>query len=370
MKLVWHAEGLIERDWFCYLLGDVVDGEIIDVELTCFDDETIHVINTNYALLRQYKRYFEELRARCRHIVLFHVADEWLSGGYGTYQYFDLVIRWNYTYLTCAPGIITIPLGYPNGTGSSLRLADQRQYAWSFVGQIKSSRIAMAKAFNDFVPNLITRTDALATPNPKRISKREFDAILADTVFSPCPMGNATIDTTRVYESLEFGCIPLVELRVSLDYYTNLLGRHPIPAFRNWSDARRFAEHAYQDKAFLLAKQTEISNWWQSYKTNLCAQVRGAIRGPSHASDLQHYAAKLRNRFSVVHEPLRIVEIVRHQTKGSLTRRLTRPVGPLKRIVADISCGKLATPTGIAVTRKARKIASNNGDRSTGSERA
>jgi len=351
MKLVWHADpdGLVERDWLRYIFGGLVEAEIPDLDLTCFDDGAIHVVSSNWSPLPAYERYFTECRARCKRIVLVHVSDEWFSGGYRLYRHFDLVLRWNHTYLANGSGIVTVPLGYPNETGNSMRPADQRQFAWSFIGAIKSSRTAMAAAFNGFAPQFVTITDPHAQANPKKLSKREFDAVLEDTVFVPCPMGNATIDTGRVYEGLEFGCIPLVELRISLDYYRNLFGPNPIPAFRDWSAARRFAETLYSDKSSLLAKQAEISSWWQSYKAQMCSQVREVIRGASRGLELQHYADKLRNRVALAHEPLRIIEILRHQTAGSVLRRLRRPAGPLTRIVADTSGGKLALPASVLI---------------------
>lgn len=353
MKLVWHATGLWERDWFLYILGDLVDGEINDVKLTCFDDETIHIISSNWTPLPECIPYFRQLRSRCKHIVMIHIADEWFSGGYRAYQYFDLVLRVYHTHLASAPGIVTIPLGYPYDTGSSLRPVDRRQYAWSFAGAIKSSRIAMAKALEGFEPHLLF--DTLTNPQP--LNKADFNTILEDTVFSPCPMGNAIIDTWRLYESLELGCIPLVESRISLDYYTDLLGPNPIPAFRSWSAARQFAESAYRDESLLSAKQTEISQWWQAYKARLCADLHAAITGPSHMSDLQAYAAKLRNRVTLVHEPLRIRELLRHQTGGSLLRRLAKTRGPLTRIIADLSGGKLTTAGSVTEARAARQRA-------------
>jgi hypothetical protein len=349
MKLVWHADHLIEEDWLRYIFGDLIEDEITDLDLHVFDDDAIHVVSGNWSPMQTYERYFQECRERCKHIILVHVSDEWFSGSYRLYQYFDLVIRWNHTYLASGGGIVTIPLGYPNGTGGSLRPADQRQYAWSFIGEIKSSRIAMAAAFDGFAPQFMTRTDSLASTNPKRLRKAEFDTVLEDTVFAPCPMGNATIDTTRMYESLEFGCIPLVEVRFSLDYYANLLGPNPIPAFRSWREARRYAENAYHDKASLLGKQAEIRNWWQSYKATMSSQVREVIRGPSHALELHRYAAKFRNRFAFIHEPLRIIELLRHQSAGSLLRRLAHPTGPLTRIIADMSGGRFGTPASVVI---------------------
>jgi hypothetical protein len=153
--------------------------------------------------------------------------------------------------------------------------------------------------------------------------------------FSPCPMGNATIDTSRVYESLEFGCIPLVELRLSLDYYKNLLGPNPLPAFHDWREARQFMERLIRDKSALLAKQTETMDWWKAYKDGLRTEVREAINGASRAQELQRFSGLVRNRFPLVHQPLRIIELLRHQSAGSLWRRLARPSGPLKRILRD-----------------------------------
>ncbi|MGD0105374.1 MAG: hypothetical protein ABSC06_15215 [Rhodopila sp.] len=337
MKLIWHEDDLLEQDWLRYLFGDLIETEITDLDLRCFDDNCIHVVSSNRAPLVAYTRYFADCRAQCKRLILVHVSDEWFSGGYKLYEYFDLVIRWNHTYLADHPGIITVPLGYPNATGHSRKPADQRRYAWSFIGEIKSSRIAMAAAFKDFAPQFMLSTDSLSAPTggSRRLSKVAFDRVLEETVFVPSPMGNATMDTCRVYEGLELGCIPILELRPSLDYYTNLFGPNPLPAFHNWSAARRFAEQMFKNPSALLRVQAEICNWWESYKAKICTQVREAISGPSHASDLQHYGAMLRNRIAVVHQPLRIAELLRHQTSSSLLRRLARPGRPLKRIMRD-----------------------------------
>jgi hypothetical protein len=335
MKLIWHADHLSERDWLAFIFGDLVQEEITDLGLTRFDDNSIHVISSNWAPLASYTDYFRQCRIRCKRVVLVHISDEWFSGGYQLYQHFDLVIRWNHSWLTRHPGIVTVPLGYFNDTGSSDRPANQRRHVWSFVGEIKSSRIAMAAALDSLEPKFITRVDSVSNPNGRRLSKAEFNAVLEDTVFSPCPMGNATIDTSRVYESLEMGCIPLVELRFSLDYYKNLLGPNPLPAFHDWRAARQFVERLIRDKPALLAKQTEIMGWWKAYKYRMRTEVREAINGPSRAQELRRFSGLVRNRLPLVHEPLRIVEILRHQSAGSLSRRLVRPIGPLKRILRD-----------------------------------
>ncbi|MGJ4943124.1 hypothetical protein ACQR1W_21275 [Bradyrhizobium sp. HKCCYLS1011] len=337
MKLVWHADNLLEVDWLRDVLGDLVEEECTDLALTCFDDDCIHVVSSNSRPLPAYEDYFQECRARCRRLVLLHTSDEWFSGGYALYRHFDAVIRNFATGLARHEGIWTIPEGYANGTRTSgaVRPITERPYVWSFTGEIKASRTDMAAAFAGLEPNFLTGTASIYGSGGRKLSKPEFDDVLDNTMFSPCPMGNAILETWRLYESLELGCIPIIETRASIDYFTRLFGPHPIPSFRSWEAARTYAQHALADKSSLLRKQSEISSWWTAKKQDVRKQVRRAATGPSHRAALQRFGALTRNRYPPVHEPLRLLELLRHQSGGSLMRRIKRPGGPLRRIARE-----------------------------------
>lgn len=337
MKLVWHADNLLEIDWLREVLGDLVEDECLDLDLACFDDDCIHVVSSNWQPLPAYEDYFRECRARCRRLVLLHVSDEWFSGGYALYRHFDAVIRNFATGLAKHEGIWTIPEGYANGTriGDPFRPATERRYAWSFAGEIKASRVNMTAAFAALKPNFVTITTSIYKDGGKKLSKAEFDDVLKNSIFSPCPMGNVILETWRLYESLELGCIPIIETRTSLDYYTDLFGQHPIPSFKNWEAACHFAEDALRDKSSLLRKQCEIRDWWTLKKQAVRTQVRDAATGPSHHNALKRYGALARNRYPALHEALRLTELLRHQNGTSLASRLKRPGGPLRRIARE-----------------------------------
>ena len=337
VKLIWHADKLLEADWLREVFGVTIDTELLDLDLTRFDDNSIHVVSSNFRALPSYESYFKECRARCSRIFLFHASDEYYSGGYELYRHFDGVIRNFHTRLVQGSGILTIPEGYSNGTlaESQVRPADARRYAWSFTGEIKASRIDMAAALDGLAPQLLTHTTSISDIGGKKLSKPEFDQILRDTVFSPCPMGNVILETWRLYESLELGCIPLVERRATLDYFSKLFGPHPIPTFRNWADARRYADSAFADKRRLVRTQMEIGDWWVAQKGKVRAEIRQMLDGPSQAPALMRYSTLVRNRVPVLHEPLRLVELLRHQSFPSLRRRLSRPGPPLKRIATE-----------------------------------
>ncbi len=337
MKLIWHADNLLEVDWVRDILSDVVEEECTDLDLTCYDDDCIHVVSSNWQPLPAYEDYFHECRARCRRLVLLHTSDEWFSGGYALYRHFDAVIRNFATGLTQHEGIWTIPEGYSNGTrtGQAVRPITERPYVWSFTGEIKASRADMADAFAGLQPNFMTSTASIYAGGGKKLSKPEFDSVLDNTIFSPCPMGNAILETWRLYESLELGCIPIVETRASLDYFTYLFGPHPIPSFRSWRAARCYAERALADKSSLREKQLQVLSWWTDKKRDVRNQVRRAVTGPSHHTALRAFGALARNRYPLLHEPLRLMELLRHQSSSSLMRRMKRPGGPLRRIARE-----------------------------------
>ena len=337
MKLIWHASDLQETCWIREIFAGLVQEEITDLRLTCFESDSIHVVGSNWPTLVACEDYFRECRARCRHIVLLHLSDEWFSGGYRAYRHFDAVIRNYRTRLTEGSGILTIPIGYPNDTrvGSPILPADSRRYAWSFIGQMKASRREMWKAFDSFEPHLATSTDGPDNRPGSKVTKADFDLILEDSVFSPCPMGNVLLETWRLYESLELGCIPLVERRLGLDYFEELFGPNPIPMFHTWTAARRYAEALLGDKQKLLCTQAALREWWAAHKETVRTQVREIVNGPSRAPELCRYGDLLRNRVPLVHEGLRLAELLRHQSGASLRRRMTRPKRPLQRIINE-----------------------------------
>ena len=64
------------------------------------------------------------------------------------------------------------------------------------------------------------------------LDRAEFRALLSDWVFAPCPMGNTVLESFHVYESLEMGCIPVLEHRRWMPYYDRLMPNHRYLHFR------------------------------------------------------------------------------------------------------------------------------------------
>jgi len=116
----------------------------------------------------------------------------------------------------------------------------------------------------------------------------------------------------------------LIEKRLGFDYYTNLFGPNPVPAFHSWNAARRYAEELLADRHELNRAQARIKDWWIAHKDRVRAQVRGTLNGPSQAGELRQFADYMRNRYPTIYLPLRITELLRHQSMQSLWLRLVR----------------------------------------------
>lgn len=249
--------------------------------------------------------------------MLLHLSDEAYDGGYDIYRNFRGVFRnyWSATF--DRPGVLQFPLGYSAGFGrEQVELGtEQRSKLWSFLGGAdKSSRPEMTQALMPLTPNLVHSTE-LGGLQP--MSPLSYTQILRDSVFVPCPMGNVNLDSFRVYEALQCGAIPILERRTTLDYFTRMMGSHPLPTFADWSQAARFIAALRYDHKALNSLQMACFNWWVDYKKKLRSQVELFLATP---------AAEEPDRFTHWICPLpgwQFAQLLRHQTIHSFTRRVS-----------------------------------------------
>ena len=99
------------------------------------------------------------------------------------------------------------------------------------------------------------------------LSVSEYKKILKQSVFAPCPRGNRSVDSFRLYEALECGCIPIIEKD---PYWKNLLGDHPlIECPPSWEGVGKDMSVLLQDKLFLAEHSKKVFEWWQNHKAAL-----------------------------------------------------------------------------------------------------
>jgi hypothetical protein len=218
--------------------------------------------------------------------VLYHMSDELVQVGLDLYQHCELVIRNGSANFDMAadPKVIQIPLGYVSGLGNSSRVlskSSERKCSFAFLGTMKNERESdMLRAFDEIQGHRIVRKTKSFAAATKYFGT--FTTIIyKNAVFVPNPKGNWNPECFRLYDTLEWGCIPLIK-RYSVStyhesYHDKLFGRHPIPTFGDWRESVRFARDLLCDKAALDNLQAEIIAWWQNYKTDLQVMIANRL---------------------------------------------------------------------------------------------
>ncbi len=267
--LVWQLDPATawETDWLRLLLADCIDNEIVDKKWTHISDPMIVV---DHHMVPEKVSYYREAFEKGARIILIHLSDETFRDDLGAYKYCDAVIRtYHSARLTQLNSIFTLPLGYKAefARTETPKPSSARKYMWGFAGDNKKlTRTEMLAAMNS-VPNGFTHltsgfgaSDALSTP--------DYRTMFDESVFAPSPSGWSNLESFRVYEALEAGCIPIVEQRPQFDYFTTLLGAHPIPTISDWKEAPQLIERlnsANETERVRLA----CANWWADYKPKL-----------------------------------------------------------------------------------------------------
>jgi hypothetical protein len=331
-NLVWMSQGLGEADWIRHLLRPLICREIVAERYEFIEPGSLYVVGASGAKSLQQiipPSFLAALRnVKCKGLV--HAGDEYYAGGYEVYRQFDFVLRQYHTALfNHVPEVLTFPLGWAEGTPqrSVLKPVEARKYLWSFLGnQTASSRPEMLKALRRIEPQFVYCTAGPAGFN--KISRSEYHALLDDTVFAPCPMGNAVMETWRFYEALEAGCIPIIEARPWMRYHERLLGPHPVPVVYGWPRAARLINDLSKDQARLRTLQQSIVSWWEQCKKRNETRIVQFINEES---------GKQASQLPIRHLPStspwwpmrQTIELLRHQSAMSMVRRLSRPLGRL-----------------------------------------
>jgi hypothetical protein len=329
LTFLWQHRHFPERDWIARLFEPFAGEQVYDGEHKIVLDNCL-VID---ACLHCHPRaYFEQFRGK--NAFLLHLCEETYEGGYHHYDNFRGVFRCYWSGIFNPLRVMAIPLGYQAGfTGSAGELGTARRpYLWSFLGAgSKSSRPEMIKALMPLTPHFLRITDR---GKVEHVGKPEYEQILRDSIFVPSSMGNVNLECYRIYEALECGAIPIIERRIGFDYFTHLLGRHPLPSFTNWGQAARFVDSMREDRAALDRLQMECVDWWDGYKQTLTQRIERFIDAPTG----EEAGSSVRWTRSIPGS--QAFELMRHHSMPALGRRVRMQ---LRRLMQE---GKLRKTEG------------------------
>ena len=201
---------------------------------------------------------------------LYHLADETYGHDLSHYQKAQVVYR-NFWWGGYADNVKFMPLGYEKGMRNwtqEITPASERQYVWNFAGQYKADRSYMVSSMSKYTPNFIRRTYAFVDVQ-NQLLKPDLIKLNSDTQFIPCPIGNINVECYRLYEALEWGCIPIVKDYPSQSYDI-MFPDHPFIKVSDWD----VFDPSIID---VDAKQLEVHNWYINYLNNFKANLKNEL---------------------------------------------------------------------------------------------
>ncbi len=178
-----------------------------------------------------------------------------------------------------AAKVITVPLGYATGRAKTAAAAAQssaRTYAWSFEGTAWADReanLAHLRALG--LPCHLTFRDDWAGSDA--YDAVAYCALLDSTKIAPVPAGN-NVETFRMWEAIEHGCIPLYVRTPGDDtYWAFISERLPIFAATSWELAANSAKMLLGNDAVLDMYRADLVAKWSAWKSELQTAVRAWI---------------------------------------------------------------------------------------------
>ncbi len=278
LNLIWlfDAHYYCEYDWLQEIFSEVSYNlnELIDKNYEIVMDNSIIFIPCPDE--EKYQQYFAKFRERGYKYGVVHISDEAYAHRTDFYSGAVFVLRNYWHEQFSQENVRAIPLGYKNEfwrNCSNKQIADafHRKYTWSFAGQIKkSTRESMASNMRKVPGYFLHEIESFNGPNSLPIG--EYRDILLQTLFVPCPMGFTNLDSFRLYEALECGCLPIVEKTPS-DYFANLLGKYPFISVNSWEEAPGRIEDLLANPECLEQIRKDCYEWWMNYKSSLKKQI-------------------------------------------------------------------------------------------------
>ncbi len=272
--LIWREDtrSLPEAEWIRFLLHGIVAEEITGEP----DSQHRRIVVVDRALTPEKQDWYRRAHLAGSDVTLLHLGDDRYAEDCGAYRWCRQVLRQYWSAMMAhSADVHFLPLGVSSAFGHPVgaKPAQARLHLWGFAGDPKHrTRGAMLAAMRGLGPESLHLTSDRAP-----LTQGAYRAMLDECVIAPCPAGSEALDTTRLCEALEAGCIPIVERREGFDYFRHAFGAHPIPTLSDWSEAPEMIRDL-QSADRLETKRAQCHAWWRHYKGHLAARIAGLMR--------------------------------------------------------------------------------------------
>lgn len=240
-------------------------------ECTCRSVLLIATAEGNGEEIYDYELVEQFAKQTCPSIIML-ISDEFGTLGHYNHlaKYCSLLCRTHYfSHYPMYPNVLHVPLAYTTGfmerdyQGKVLRSAQEREYAWVFVGSIKNDRQEMIDSFtHTFGNDCPHKIGSLERPETREIYR--------NSVFAPNGRGNVVLACYRLYEASACGAIPVV-VGSEQEIQDNFLPDENPPWIfaRSWHSAADQAYNLWMDVSALETRRRAVEHWYKARIRNV-----------------------------------------------------------------------------------------------------
>ncbi len=271
-----------EREWVQELLGKESSFLVEPISKSGPAPKDAPIVIVQRPHIQLYKALFERWNQEGADFYVFHVSDEYGNDPVDFYALphcLGVVRMYQRADIPARTKVVIIPLGYHwtmnGGSEDPLNKTPRlpfRNVVWSFFGTAWQDRHTKLQPLQEVKPHSLKLVDSW--DSPEKITRNQYVASLLDTIFVPCPGGN-NIETYRLYEALECGCLPLYVKTPGDDLYVewlqNEIGLLPVSS---WVEAAQLMTHFLREKEVMEGYRNTLLIRWKSWKERLGASVR------------------------------------------------------------------------------------------------
>lgn len=210
IQWVTQDPSLFELDWLCEMLG--VDWEEINIVRNDeqFKSDKNSVVICNHAI--NYRYFLDKLKSNAKLYGIILLSDEnlrepceWLHDPHCKFNLRNYIHFMHYQ----NPKVTTFGLGYKCDLTTYLthKNSSERKYNWVFAGTPHGNRKEMIELFTDISGSKTHYCSGFGARDG--LTTQAYAELLNDAKFALCPPGQDSMDSFRIYEALEAGCIPI-----------------------------------------------------------------------------------------------------------------------------------------------------------------
>ncbi len=209
-RVQWLTEdhSLWEVDWLRFLFKPIQDYIEVEFEEDKIKTDENTVLICNHSV--PYRNVLNRLRQEGKKYAIVLLSDEnliepceWLHDPHCV----GLIRNYINPMLLGHPKVSVFGLGYKIGLVKELQITEKRELVWSFAGTPHKDRATVIEKFKELQPYKVHTCSGFNAADG--LNTKEYAELLKNSKYALCPPGQDSMDSFRIYEALEAGCIPV-----------------------------------------------------------------------------------------------------------------------------------------------------------------